>query len=406
MPVNQSLDQFFQDKEHQREPDLGQMQQHWQQMQQLLAAPPPAVAPVGKGLLAKCVLGLLGVGVVAGALWWLSAVKSNTPASAANYNTVAQETATPFIQNNPPTPGPVETPVLPAPVAKSVAPQEADKKDIDKKERKTPVAKPAKAAQTDAESFDDFYIQLSRAPQMFTVNTAADTLLRCAEGSRVIIPANVFVDANGQKANGPISVIVQEYCRYDKTAGRAKEITASMVKVEAYKGEEHLRIQPGQSIEIQMHPAIDKSNLERNRAANSHNGDLMPAPATLTTKTISTLGWISEHNAANDKRPRTNLVVRFQKEHDPQKFISQLAFTELGAVMPGYIEGREITFSNVPVGETVFLVSLGTVNGKHLCCIKKIIIGQSVVTDIRFTETSAEKFRQQSELLGSLPVKE
>jgi hypothetical protein len=410
MPVNESLDQLFRSKETERQPDLSQVQQHWQQMQQLLPTLPAAAPKTGKPVVLKWLAGsMLVVGVVA-AIWLLNRPGTAPPETAMAQPAAEPETMVPPVSNTPvatvtapPAATPVITPAVTqprqtAPVAVRFAPKPAMQ---------------TLPAHNDAESFDRLYIQLSKSPQMFTVEAGADTVLKCAEGTRVKIPANVFTDHNGQRITGSINLIVQEYYRYDNSNGLPvavkdgkKQITAGMVKVDAYRADEKLKIEPGQSIEIQMHPAIDKSYKNKNAVV---TGDLLPAaaqPETLTTKTISTLGWISEHSAENDARPRTNLVVRFDKQYNPQKFISQLAFTNIQAVMPGYIDGNEITFSNVPVGETVFLVSLGTVDNKHLSCIKKIVIGKDTVADLRFTETSAEKYKQQSELLGSLPVKE
>lgn len=403
MPVNDyALDNLFRDKEQERTPDTGQMQQHWQQMQQLLPATPvQGASKTGQRRLLTWAAGLALAGLLV-ILAILFTGKNDAVADAPE--TAAAGKPAPAVTEST-YPQPVQQPVTET----AFTPAVINRPAVDKPVPQAPMPVKQQAVpdnRADEAAFDAFYIHLSKPPQIFSVSAEADTMITCQEGTKVKLPAGVFVDAQGNKVSGEFSLIVQEYYRYGdiadpktgkKTSGQR---TAGMAKVEAYRGEEKLQIKDGYCIEIQMHPAIDKP---RSRPATGNEPAAVQQE--LSSKTISTLGWISTYGpGGGDHQPKTNLTIRFGSQHNPQQFMSQLAFAN--AVMPGYIDGQQIVFSNVPVGETVFLVSLGHINNQFLSCIKKIVVGNEAVTDIYFSETSPEKYKQQMELLASLPVKE
>jgi hypothetical protein len=394
MPFNpQSIDDLFRDKEPQSSPDTSRLQQHWKQMEKMLSPEAPVAETVRRSRIKQWAPWVLLVVAGAATVILLSRSSKTTtkPSSepvVQNQTTAATENKT-VVNNNPP-----QAPVAPAPVLI----QKEEKRPSAKSVLQEPVAKKS-------ESDDRYYIHLPKEPQMFYIDNSRDTLLTCREGTMIKIPAGVLVNKNGEDVTVPVTFIVQEYYKYEdvivaglrQSPGRKNDITAGMVKFDAYLDDEKVSVKPGRSIEIRMHPDLLKEiKTENNKTTDTQIEEL----------NISKLGWINYERFYTDNRPRTTLRVTIPKDLDINKLISQVAFVSVQGILSGYIENNQVVFPNIPVGETAYFISIGQSGKKFLSCVEKLIVGEKQTITPRFTETSPEKFRQQLELFGSLPVKE
>jgi hypothetical protein len=394
MPFNNTpIDDLFRNSEPQATPDTSRLQQHWKQMEQQLS-PPAATVPKGR-FYKPLAWSILALGLAAGAIWAVNNNRNKNetpailpvahkPATPANVeSTTVKETAPvkTIVQNAPP----AQKPAAPV-VAKQTA--------------RKPVALPLPREN------DQYYIHLPKEPQIFYIDNQQDTLLKCKEGTTIKIGAYSLADKNGNDVTGPVTLVVQEYYKYEdviaaglsRRDNRKKTIAAGMVKFDAWLEEEKLLVKPGRSIEIRMHPDLlkESKNDAAVREAEQKNEEL----------NISKLGWINYERFYTDKRPRTTLSVQVPKDLDVNRLISQVAFVSVQGVLSGYIENNRILFQNIPVGETAYFISIGQSGGKFLSCVEKFVISENQLLTPHFKETSPEKFRQQLELFSSLPVKE
>ena len=60
-------------------------------------------------------------------------------------------------------------------------------------------------------AMDSLYKALSKAPEVFVVDNSKDTILVCAEGTKITVSANCFIDKNKKKISGKINLEVREY---------------------------------------------------------------------------------------------------------------------------------------------------------------------------------------------------
>jgi len=109
--------------------------------------------------------------------------------------------------------------------------------------------------------FNRFYKQ----PQIFHLTTSTDTVITCKEGTKLTIPANCFVTAEGKEVGGIVKFKTQEF--YSKadillaglttlSDGKLLE-SGGMLNMQAYAEGKELKLKLGTSIKIEM-PAKNK----------------------------------------------------------------------------------------------------------------------------------------------------
>lgn len=399
---NNPLDDLFRAKDKELPPDTRRMDAHWDQMQRLLV---PAV-PVKKPLrtFRPWMAGLL-VAITGAALFFILRGKNEPSANTVNTALAKQE-----------------TPELPPAI--TISSEKDNQQPAQQKAISTaaaPAAKPVNqlpvtatipvTANVKKRVNNHEYIELPQEPQVFHISADQDTAILCKHGTTIKIPGKSLADAVGNTVTGEVTMIVQEYYRYEDiiAAGlnrnakmKEKSITAGMVKFDAYRDEEKLDVKPGCSIEIRMRKdLINVKAGEKSRTdAGSGDGDKMQE------LNIHNLGWISYERFYNDTRPVTTIRVQIPKNVDVNQLISQLAFISVQGVMPGYIENNQVVFYNIPVGEKAWFISLGATGEKFLSCVEQLEIkGNDLITPL-FREASPEQFKRQLEMLTALPVKE
>lgn len=406
MPFNNNtLDDLFRDKDKELPPDTHRMDAHWDQMQQLLSPSAPLKKTTRNIASAvPIIIGSLAILLTGTILFFTLRGKNKTE---------AENSVQPLAKNEVVNTVPVSSnesinskqPEIKAtdPVT-ATSPKKAAGKDI----APAPVVTAATAPAHKRE-----YIVLPQEPQVFHIIAGKDTSVLCKHGTTIKIPANSLADSDGNTVEGEVTMIVQEYYRYEDiiAAGlnrnaemKKKSITAGMVKFDAYRDEQKLDVKPGRSIEIRMRK--DLINIKPGQLSANNAGAETGDANKMQDLNIHNLGWISYERFYNDTRPVTDIRIQIPKNVDVNKLISQLAFISVEGVMPGYIEKNQVVFYNIPIGEKAWFISLGTTGKKFLSCVEQVEVkGNDVVTPT-FRETSPEQFKRQLEMLTALPVKE
>ncbi len=101
------------------------------------------------------------------------------------------------------------------------------------------------------------YASFAKVPQIFRISAEADTILACAEGTRIDVPPGSFVDSTtGQPATGEVEIRVQEYLSMSDivfnnlatTSGEALLETAGMLNLQASADGRPLALRPGATL--------------------------------------------------------------------------------------------------------------------------------------------------------------
>lgn len=115
---------------------------------------------------------------------------------------------------------------------------------------------------------------------------------------------------------------------------------------------------------------------------------------------LNTLGWINCDRFYNDRRPKINYSITL---NDPaNNFHTMLVFEDINSIMQGTINGNKVVFQNVPVGETAKVISVGVQDGKIVAAMEKITISRTPLTNLKFEETDASAFKEQTRDLSKL----
>lgn len=109
---------------------------------------------------------------------------------------------------------------------------------------------------------------------------------------------------------------------------------------------------------------------------------------------LNRLGWINCDRFYSDSREKTPLYV--QLPGDLSDYSVHVIFPKINAIMgmPALTENG-FRFMDVPIGEPIYIVVVGTRNRKVLLGFKKTNTGKEPVKDILLEETDAEAYKQK-----------
>jgi hypothetical protein len=270
----QHIDNFFRQKEESYTPDNSRQDAHWLQLQQQLVKPTPV--PPGKNVrvittrrIVKYLGGFAVVTIIT--ILALRVVKENskkvTPkkATVASHSTVKPRTAAPKKQTTAATlPAVTRKPAarkpvvqkrktIPKPVSRAIAahipaPPAAPKQHVVLSEAAS------KALLT------QFYSELQKEPQVFSILPDRDTTITGREGTRIYIPAYAFARKNGIVRTGTVRLVLTEYYQYDDilaaklstTSNGEQLVSGGMLHLQAESGGEQLNVMPDKGLEIKM----------------------------------------------------------------------------------------------------------------------------------------------------------
>jgi hypothetical protein len=112
--------------------------------------------------------------------------------------------------------------------------------------------------------------ELKKAAQIFTVSPLSDTTLTGKEGTKLNIPAGIWVDKHGKKVTSEVRVELTEY--YSKadiilanlsTSSNGMMLeTGGMVYLKAFSGKEEVKIMKSGSIELKLPTSNYKDDME------------------------------------------------------------------------------------------------------------------------------------------------
>jgi hypothetical protein len=283
----QHIDDFFRKKEEAFMPDDQHLAAHWQQMQSQMTAPDPAAAGnttgtqivrrIGKflgGLLTVAIIAILAIQINRSNKKAISKTKQQAtiattktaPASKQEATVVMPETTEQQAEINNPAPAvnKVNRPeiamnLIAPPITKEQPPLptgEIQTPDAQSRKNENDVNAPKPDAQALLKSFFD---ELKNDDQEFYIQTARDTTLIAKEGTRLVIPANIFATQKGP-AKGQVRIIIREYIKYEDiianklstTSNGEQLVTGGMLHISAQQDGKEVTIAQQKSITVSI----------------------------------------------------------------------------------------------------------------------------------------------------------
>ncbi|MES2432151.1 MAG: hypothetical protein V4556_14540 [Bacteroidota bacterium] len=113
---------------------------------------------------------------------------------------------------------------------------------------------------------------------------------------------------------------------------------------------------------------------------------------------ITQLGWINCDKFTKYWN-KTDYVIDLPQKINITGFTTNLVFTRFRSIMSGYINDDKIKFTNIPVGEPVYLIGLGTSNGKVVSFIEKLNVSRDEAKLNSFTYITPEEFKNKIAVL-------
>ena len=118
---------------------------------------------------------------------------------------------------------------------------------------------------------------------------------------------------------------------------------------------------------------------------------------------ISALGWINCDRFMNfPKESITDLKFVNSEEYKDTYFHSILVFNKENVLLQGNYSNNKIVFQRIPKGQNVSLICIGVKDGKLITCIRNLIVGDTEITDLNFSETTPEELKEKLRQFGSV----
>jgi hypothetical protein len=352
------IDNFFKEKQESFTIDDSKKNMHWQQMQQL-------VAKKQRNTKTKTLVVCVGIFAV-----FLTLQIWNRPAAKKVYT--EKQTAVNSV---------IEQPAEPTNEAINKNTINDNKLENTKSEAAKTAVTATKAENSTKQLQPNFYIDLSKAPETFTIDPTKDNTLTGKQGTTILIPSNTV-----KATNNTITVAIQEYYDYQQNTANA-----GMLKYTFYDGETQLTVSNENNVQVYLKNLTNTKQLKVMRSS-----DAMPDAI------FKKMQWATNEKFVTVPTAKTNVKVQLPKAYNANTFMSQLAFVNHNTIIAGDIVNNSIEFKNVPIGETVFFTSIGKINDKYFSCSKKIITSNNTNDELNFVEISEELYKKQLDELGKL----
>jgi hypothetical protein len=108
---------------------------------------------------------------------------------------------------------------------------------------------------------------------------------------------------------------------------------------------------------------------------------------------LRTLGWINCDRFYNDNRPKVSFAVDLKDT--AANYHTLLAFENIKSLMEGMVNGTTVIFPNIPVGETVKVISVGIQDGKPVAATETVQVSSKPFSSLRFESTTPSEFKEE-----------
>lgn len=107
---------------------------------------------------------------------------------------------------------------------------------------------------------------------------------------------------------------------------------------------------------------------------------------------ISSLGWINCDRFYNDRREKINYYVDLQDT--AINYFTMMVFSKMRSMMAGYVIGNKVQFDNVPMGESVKIISIGVdKKGETVMAMQETKINNKGLSGLPFESAAAPEIK-------------
>lgn len=117
---------------------------------------------------------------------------------------------------------------------------------------------------------------------------------------------------------------------------------------------------------------------------------------------LNKFGWYNCDRFLKDRRAKVDCTVLLDKGATAANHVCFLVFTRYKSLVQGdYWRGQKQSFPQVPAGESAIVVTVAVNAGKVVSSMQPVTISATPITDLTFTPTTPEQFKQQLQSLLS-----
>lgn len=112
--------------------------------------------------------------------------------------------------------------------------------------------------------------------------------------------------------------------------------------------------------------------------------------------TLTNFGWFNCDRFMNNPGPKANVTVNLPEGGTAGNHVCLLVFTRNQSVVPGvYRSGQIEYFPSMPAGELAILVTVAVTASHVVCNMHPLTISGTTISNLDFTPTTPEQFKQQ-----------
>lgn len=271
--------------------------------------------------------------------------------------------------------------------------------------------------------FDD---NLDDAKQNFSINTSIPNTFTGINGVVINIPANSFINSNGELITGIVDIElievldVSDMVSLNKTTTSNADILVSggQIKLTATQNSNQVLLLPNMAIEV----SIPTTNVDQQMAlfvgTENSNGDVNWASSIgdatqqdsiiIVSDTLGggngwsdyysfdfnndSLGWINCDYFWNNPAPITNVIAQLDTVYNMSNTVCYLAFPGINSLMGmsgNYsVNAGDFTANNVPSGSVVTFVCISEINGQYYSAFVNSTIVMNHIENITMSQTT------------------
>lgn len=269
------------------------------------------------------------------------------------------------------------------------------------------------------QTLEQFFAEQGADRQSFTISAGSNQQVTGDKGIQLYIPANAFVDPDGNPVSGDVELELEEIYSPEamvktnattETASGEPLITGGMFRVEARQDGRELRLPDSSSISVAMPARTNTGNIDRmrlwtsDRSARSQSPNWSPVSEEPTAfleredasgdrptwyTSISDLGFVN-CDVFNDETPTARLTIgQSGYAGDPANFRVFVYSADPTGLLSASVENGAFVRSGLPHGSYT-VVALGVDEGTQYFGTKDLTLDgdQSVTVDVAPTSTA------------------
>lgn len=251
----------------------------------------------------------------------------------------------------------------------------------------------------------DFVKDREADKQDFSVSATSSQTIVGTEGTQITVPANAFVDMDGNPVTGPVDVsLIEVYKKSDMVINAKPTISDGKVlvsggefSISATAGGNVVRIADGKTLSVSV-PAttndpdmgifIGSTDDSGNFDWDEYFGCTMDSSFQNSGYflNIDTLSWINVDKFYNSTN--TDMTINLPNGFSTEKALTYVVFNDINSVIQAYDSdgGESYDLARMPLGESITIFSMAGKDDKLYATTTTLTVTSNVTVDLTYTE--------------------